>query len=80
VWESLNGTQKASIIAQSQFHNLDTPYQINNFWRTRPGFTAPNANLERLDESQNIQNPAKSGVSNTYMQGIAAELEKRFKK
>jgi hypothetical protein len=78
-WGSLNESQKASIIAQSKFYKLDTPYQINHFWRTR-GLSAPAANLEQINESQNISNPVNTGVSNSYMQNIAAELEKRFKK
>ena len=78
-WGSLNESQKASIVAQSKFYKLETPYQINHFWRTR-GISAPAANLEQLNESQNISNPVNTGVSNSYMQNIAAELEKRFKK
>ena len=78
-WGSLNESQKASIIAQSKFYKLDTPYQINHFWKTR-GLSAPAANLEQINESQNISNPENTGVSNSYMQNIAAELEKRFKK
>ena len=81
VWESLNESQRASIIAQSKFYKLDTPYQINHFWRTRPSFSAPAANLEQLSESQQVQNnTAKMGISNSYLQNIAAELDKRFKK
>ena len=78
-WGSLNESQKASIVAQSKFYKLETPYQINHFWRTR-GISAPAANLEQINESQNISNPVNTGVSNSYMQSIAAELEKRFKK
>ena len=78
-WGSLNESQKASIIAQSKFYKLDTPYQINHFWKTR-GLSSPAANLEQINESQNISNPVNTGVSNSYMQNIAAELEKRFKK
>jgi len=78
-WGSLNESQKASIVAQSKFYKLETPYQINHFWRTR-GLSSPVANLEQLNESQNISNPVNTGVSNSYMHNIAAELEKRFKK
>ena len=81
VWESLNESQKASIVAQSKFYRLETTYQVNHFWRTRPGFTAPAANLEQLNESQQSPtNAVKTGVSNSYLQNIAAELDKRFKK
>jgi hypothetical protein len=78
-WGTLNESQKASIVAQSKFYKLETPYQINHFWRTR-GLSAPAANLEQLNESQNISQPVNPTVSNSYIQGIAAELEKRFKK
>jgi hypothetical protein len=81
VWKSLNESQKASIVAQSKFYKLETHYQINHFWRTRPGFSNPASNLEQLNESQQVQNSnVKSGVSNSYLQNIAAELDKRFKK
>ena len=77
-WEGLNESQKASIIAQSKFYKLDTAYQINHFWKTR-GISAPQANLEQINESQETNNPVVNAVSNSYMQNIAAELEKRFK-
>jgi len=79
VWENLNETARASIIAQSKFYKLETPYQINHFWRTRPGFSTPAPNLEKLNESQIQDQTAKIGVTNSYIQSIAAELEKRFK-
>jgi len=72
--------KKASIIAQSKFYKLDTPYQINHFWKTRPGFSSTVANVEKIDESQNPNAAVKTGISNGYMQNIAAELDKRFKK
>jgi hypothetical protein len=34
-WESLNESQKSSILAQSKFYPLSTQYQIDNFWQTR---------------------------------------------
>lgn len=34
-WESLNESQKTSIMAQSKFYPLSTQYQIDNFWQTR---------------------------------------------
>jgi len=82
IWESLNESQKASIIAQSKFYRLETPYQINHFWKTRVGFSTPAANFERLNESQdsNEANVNKLGISNAYLQGIVAELDKKFKK
>ena len=80
-WERLNESQRASIIAQSKFYKLDTAYQINHFWKTRGlNSVKPEASTEFLNESRNTNPNANSGLSNSYMQNIAAELEKRFKK
>ena len=79
-WNSLNESQKASIVAQSKFYKLDTAYQINHFWKTRGLSSAKTEGTEFLNESLNTNKPANRGVSNSYMQNIAAELEKRFKK
>jgi hypothetical protein len=35
VWESLDNTQKKSVIAQSKFYVLDSEDKIENFWKTR---------------------------------------------
>ena len=80
VWEGLNESQKASIVAQSKFYKLDTPYQINNFWRTRGLVSVKPASTEFLNESKETDKPATQAISNAYMQNIAAELEKRFRK
>jgi hypothetical protein len=79
-WEGLNESQRASIIAQSKFYKLDTAYQINHFWKTRGLNSVKPASTEFLNESRNTNPNANMGVSNSYMQNIAAELEKRFKK
>ena len=79
-WEGLNESQRASIIAQSKFYRLDTPYQINHFWKTRGLNSVKTESTEFLGESQNANKPANPGVSNSYIQNIADQLEKRFKK
>ena len=80
-WENMNESQKASIIAQSKFYRLDTPYQIQNFWATR-GISVPKANVERIDESQNqtISASQSKAVSREYLQNLSEALEARFKK
>ena len=78
IWESLNQVQKASIIAQSKFYKLETPYQINNFWSTR-GLKTQKANVQKLDESQD-QSKTATAYSSDYLANIAAQLEKKFKK
>ena len=79
-WEGLNESQRASIVAQSKFYSLETPYQINHFWRTRGMVSVKPASTEFLNESQETNKPANSTVSNAYMQSIAAELDRRFRK
>ena len=84
VWESLNEGHKQSIIAQSNFYKLETPYQIRNFWTTRQLGAAP-IGLQKINESQNEDegNSAtavnRAGYSNDYLQAIAKSLESRFK-
>jgi len=80
-WENMNESQKASILAQSKFHKLDTPYQIQNFWATR-GIAVTKANIERIDESQNqiISATQPKAVSREYLESLSEALEARFKK
>jgi hypothetical protein len=80
VWESLNEGHKQSLIAQSAFYNLETPYQIKNFWSTRQ--LGRNIGLQKLVENENIETnetPATPiGYSNDYLRSIAQALEGKF--
>lgn len=79
-WVKMNEGQKASIIAQSKSYRLETPYQINNFWRTR-GIQMPSKNVQPLDESKNqIQGNNGKGYNSDYINSIAAQLDQRFRK
>ena len=80
VWESLTEGRKQSIVAQAYFYNLETPYQIRNFWSTRQLGAEP-IGLQKLDESENTDNGERSinpGYNNAYMEMIAKSLESRF--
>jgi hypothetical protein len=78
VWESLNEGHKQSIIAQSNFYRLDTPYQIKNFWSTRQLGTKT-VGVQKLDESENTaQTNASQAYSSDYMNYIASALEQKF--
>jgi hypothetical protein len=80
VWESLNEAHKQSIVAQSNFYRLETPYQIKNFWSTRQLGAKP-VGVQKLEENENISESAKAqAYSNEYMQHIASALEKKFQK
>ena len=84
IWESMSTAEQEGIISASKLRKLDTAYQINNFWATRPGMTKEKTvGLIRLNENEIAANAAKpnmSGYSNDYMSGVADELAKRFKK
>lgn len=80
VWESLNEGHKQSIIAQSHFYKLNTPYQINNFWQTRQLGSKP-VGVQKLDENENIAENVKPQAYNSdYMNYIASQLEQKFGK
>ena len=84
IWESMSVAEQEGIISASKLRKLDTAYQINNFWATRPGINKEKTvGLIRLNENETAANAAKpnmSGYSNDYMAGVADELAKRFKK
>ena len=79
VWESLTEGHQQSIIAQSHFYNLNTPYQIRNFWSTRNLGASP-VGLQKLQENETINENQKPsfGYSNDYMNYIAESLGKKF--
>jgi hypothetical protein len=72
VWESLNEGHQQSIVAQSHFYNLETSYQIRNFWSTRNLGVSP-VGLQKLQENESINENQKPsfGYSNDYMNYIA---------
>jgi hypothetical protein len=81
IWESLNESHKQSIVAQSAFYNLDTPYQIKNFWSTRQLGNKP-VGLQKLTESQETPEtqaaPAQKAYTNDYVNWVAKSLEGKF--
>jgi len=80
IWDSLNEGQKQSIIAQSVFYRLETPYQINNFWSTR-NLRKETVTLQRLDENQQTPTLPQSttrAYGSDYLNWVAQSLEKRF--
>ena len=80
IWESLNEGHKQSIIAQSAFYNLETPYQVKNFWSTRQ--LGRNIGLQKLVENETPQSNEASvaprGYSSDYLNSIAQALEGKF--
>ena len=80
VWESLNEGHRQSLIAQSSFYNLETPYQIKNFWSTRQ--LGKNLGLQKLVENETIETPTPAtnslGYSSDYLARVAQSLEGKF--
>jgi len=80
VWESLNEGHRQSLIAQSAFYNLETPYQIKNFWSTRQ--LGKNLGLQKLVENETIETPTTAtnslGYSSDYLSRVAQSLEGKF--
>jgi hypothetical protein len=80
VWESLNEGHKQSIVAQSNFYRLDSPYQIKNFWSTRQLGTKT-VGVQKLNESEEtVPSATTQAYSSDYMASIAAALEQKFPK
>ena len=76
VWESLDESQKRTLIAQSRSYKLESPYQINNFWETRTSnLLTPLTN--KLNESKTAA-PLFSplGYSDEYVKEIGNRLGK----
>lgn len=80
VWESLTEGHRQSLIAQASFYNLETPYQIKNFWSTRQ--LGKNLGLQKLVENEAIETPTVAtnslGYSSDYLARVAQSLEGKF--
>jgi len=87
IWINLNEDHKNSIMAQANLRNLDTAYQIRDFWTTR-NLGADPIGLQKLNENQESETeatqeaePAKTiGYSNSYVDNVAKALEGKFGK
>jgi hypothetical protein len=74
IWESLEQGIKNTIVAQSKFYKLDSPYQIKNFWETRK----LNNTAKAINENVEAEKPSTLGYTNSYIKAIEKNLE-RFK-
>jgi hypothetical protein len=77
-WESLNESQRSTIMKQAKAYPLDSQYQINNFWQTRDLRTTK-VNFEKIDESiiPGATATAES-ATNDSMNQIKETLKARF--
>lgn len=75
IWESLEQGVKNTIVAQSKFYKLESPYQIKNFWETRK----LNNTAKVINENVEGEKPSSLGYTNSYLKAIEKNLE-RFSK
>ncbi len=58
-WNTLSKADQSRIIAESNFHPLNTEYQINNFWQTRD-LRASQLTMEPLNENKTAAEQAET--------------------
>lgn len=73
-WNSLNESEKSAIAAQAQYYNLDSDYQIKNFWQTRG--LEERAAQQALNESANNDVVDLGGYDSNYIKQIRRGLKK----
>lgn len=77
IWESLTNDARQRIASQAQYIKLDTPYQIRNFWATRPDVVNFNGNVtETLNESVNPYSTIETVKNNnsSYIENVRKSL------
>jgi len=77
IWESLTNDARQRIASQAQYIKLDTPYQIRNFWATRPDVVNFNGNVtETLNESVNPYSTIETVKNNnsSYIESVRKSL------
>lgn len=75
-WSSLSEARQNQIIAESKFHNLNSPYTINNFWATRD-LRPTQVELETLNESKTAGEQTKTEPA--INESFATDLINRVK-
>lgn len=78
-WSSLSEARQNQIIAESKFHNVSTPYGINNFWSTRD-LRSYQIELEKINESKTAAEQTEQSNSQPIVnESFAADLISRVK-
>jgi hypothetical protein len=80
-WESLDESQKKTLVAQSRTYKLESEYQIKNFWETRPAsLLTPKSG--KLNENANTEAPTNNplGYSDEYIKAMGNLLGKFTRK
>jgi hypothetical protein len=74
-WDKLSSTRKNQIIAESKYQNLNTQYQINNFWQTRD-LRESKIVLEKVNESKTPVATEESVINTDKAQGIISAVRR----
>lgn len=77
IWESLSQESRHRIASQAQYIKLETPYQIRNFWATRPDVINFNGSVtETLNESVNPYTTIESvkNGNSLYIENVRKSL------
>ena len=77
-WASLSPNRQSQIIAESNFHSLNTPYAINNFWATRD-LRPSQFELEKLNESKTAAEQTTTAKKEIVNESFASDLINRVK-
>jgi hypothetical protein len=79
VWESLDESQKKTLVAQSRTYKLETPYQIKNFWETRSS-SLITPKTGSLNENLKTETHNPLGYSDEYvklMEGLLGKFNRK---
>jgi hypothetical protein len=78
-WDNLSEARQSQIIAESKFHQLNTPYAINNFWSTRDMRSAQ-VETEKLNESKTAAEQTEAAKKEPLInESFAADLINKVK-
>jgi len=78
-WSALSEARQNQIIAESKFHNVSTPYGINNFWSTRD-LRSSQIELEKINESKTAAEQVEEFKSQPIVnESFAADLISKVK-
>lgn len=78
-WDNLSEARQSQIIAESKFHQLNTPYAINNFWSTRDMRSAQ-VETQNLNESKTAAEQSSEAKKTPLVnESYAADLINRVK-
>ena len=78
-WNGLNESQKNAIKAQASVRQLNTQYQIDNFWETRD-LGSVNLVNESVNNERPINESSEYETPNSYMDAVREGFKRRFRR